>query len=178
MADLQVERKQKTSLVPWILLILGLIALAVFLGRRHAHSDTVSSDNTTAGAVASTGGAAPAASDSNTSTLSAPTSGDEGWSTINRDAPGLSYGEIHSKGISVKGTDQYAVYDLGEDVLFDKDKHLIRDDAAKNLKEVAASINQRFAKGPLRLYGFTDAQGSQSLNMDLAKARAESVKQW
>ncbi|MBA4167689.1 MAG: OmpA family protein [Chitinophagaceae bacterium] len=178
MAELQVEPRKKTSLFPWLLLILGLIALGIFLARRHRGTEGVAVNSDTSGAIASTGSAAVAATDSNVSHLSTPTIGDEGWSDINRNAPGLAYGEIHGKDIAVRGTDNYAVYDLGEDVLFDHDKSAIRSGAAANLKEVAASISQRFDKGPIRLYGFTDAQGSKAFNLQLAQARAEAVKQW
>jgi outer membrane protein OmpA-like peptidoglycan-associated protein len=178
MAELQVERKKKINWLPWLLLLLGLVALGIFLGTRHSNTGNVAENTNTAGAIASTGEVAPAARDSNASSLSTPAYGDEGWSDINRNAPGLAYDEIHGKNVSVRGTDRYAVYDLGEDVLFDRDKSTIRKDAAGSLKEVAGSITKRFSKGPIRLYGFTDAQGSKAFNMELAKARAEAVKQW
>ncbi len=164
MAELRVEPKKKTSFFPWLLLAMGLIALVVFLSRRSPEGTTLAEE--------------PVASTTPDKTVPSGASDDAGWKSINRNAPGLAYGEIKTDRIKVSGTENYAVYDLGEDVLFDKEQSTIRQKAGDNLQQVAASINQRFNNGAIRLYGFTDAQGSKSFNQQLAEDRAEAVKKW
>lgn len=173
MAELNVEKKKNSSLVPWLLLALGVVALIIFLSRRADNDATATRNDTNTAPIAADrpaqsgepagAGAAAAAS---------------AWDDVDRNAPAQSYPEVTDKSINVRGTANYSVYDLGEDVLFDKEKSEIKQSAMANLKEVAASIKQRFDQGPVRLYGFTDSQGDAQFNQQLAEQRAESVKKW
>jgi outer membrane protein OmpA-like peptidoglycan-associated protein len=70
------------------------------------------------------------------------------------------------------------VYSLGEKLLFDTDKAELRADAKNNLQQVVTSINQRYANGNIRLYGFTDATAGKEYNKELSEKRAENVKNW
>ena len=83
-----------------------------------------------------------------------------------------------NEGQEVRGHDKYSVYAIGENILFDTDKAEIRKSAEANLQKISASIVQRSKDAPVRVYGYTDAKGSANYNEDLAKQRAEAVKNW
>lgn len=170
MAELQVEPKKKSAIWPWLLLALGIIALIVYLSRRN---------NDTAGVAVGSDSTASIASPSMTDSAN-PATGTlvTGWEDVDPYGPTLQYPEIRDKNIEVRGNDAYAVYDLKEEVLFDKASSKIRPQAAESLQQVAQSMKQRFNNPMIRLYGFTDAQGSTAFNAQLAEERAESVKQW
>ena len=170
MANLDVQPKKKSSWLPW--LIAAIILLLLILLLRHGCNKT----NNVAGTTDTTTAVAPANAGSVATTTPANTNGD--WSNIDRNAPIASYGEISDKNISVRGNDNYGIYSLGEDVLFETGNSNIRNDAAKNLKQITASINQRFKGGDIRVYGYTDSVGSKDYNKDLAQQRAEAVRTW
>ena len=50
---------------------------------------------------------------------------------LNRMRQNTSYYEITDKNIGVRGNDNYGIYSLGEDILFDQVKAAIRTGAAK-----------------------------------------------
>ena len=158
MADLNVQPKKK-SVLPWILLILGILALLFFLLRGcNKNKDTE--------AVVTT--------DSVTTTTATTTNSD----SIDFNAPAAAYSEITDTNITVRGNNNYGIYGLGENILFDEGKSTIRPAAEANLKEIAASINQRYQGADIRIYGYTDAIGSQGYNKELAEQRAKAVSDW
>lgn len=167
MADLNVQPKQKKSWLPWLLLILGLIILIFFLMRScNTNKDNQgATDSTTTSAVNNAAGATVATTTAD-------------WNDIDFNAPNVSYEEITDTNISVRGNNNYGIYSLGENILFDEGKNTIRTDAEQNLKQVAESINKRFNGASVRVYGYTDSIGSKGYNKDLAEQRAESVKNW
>jgi DNA-binding response OmpR family regulator len=73
---------------------------------------------------------------------------------------------------------QATAYNVCSDVLFDFDKATIRPDAEAVLRQVARSLDERFAGRRIRIDGHTDAQGSDAYNDGLSSRRAESVKRW
>ena len=163
MAELNVQRKKSTSILPWILLLLGVAALIWFLTRknddgnattRSTSSDTITSTSTTANTAAAD------------------------WGTVDFNAPAVKYDEITDRNIDVRGNDTYGIYGLGENVLFDEGKATIRPDAEANLKQIISSIDKRYNAGPVRVYGFTDAKGGAGANKELAQQRADAVKAW
>ncbi len=170
MADLDVQPKKKSNSWLWLLLLLILVLLIVFFARscNKNGATTGTSDSTTA--KKDTGAAVATTTPSTTTTPD--------WSDIDRNAPSVAYGEITNKNITVRGNDNYGIYSLGENILFDEGKSTIRKDAEQNLKEVVASINKRFNGGNLRVYGYTDSIGSKESNKELAQQRAEAVKTW
>ncbi|HEY4650481.1 MAG TPA: OmpA family protein [Pontibacter sp.] len=107
-------------------------------------------------------------------------SGDADWNNldVNVDMPAINWPEFKDTDVEVRGNDKYSTYSLGENILFDTDKAVIRKGAEANLQKIANSINQRSKDAPVRVYGFTDAKGSAGYNEDLAKQRAEAVKNW
>lgn len=164
MAELNVQPKKKTSFLPWLLLLLGIAALIWFLATRHKDDKDVAATTTDTTAA------------STTTTAATTTAGD--WNGVNFNAPAVNYEEVTNKNINVRGTNEYAIYGLGENILFDEGKATLRSDAAANLKEIASSINKRYNGGEVRVYGFTDSTGTAGANKELAQQRADAVKNW
>ena len=162
MANLDVQPKKK-SILPWLLLGLGVLALIFALLRGHNKTTTTVVTNDSAAAAT-----APANSVSATGS----------WDSVNFNAPAAAYPEITNHDIEVRGNGQYAIYSLGEDVLFASDKATIQPSAEDNLKQVAASIQQRYGSADIRIYGHTDSKGTPGYNMQLAQQRAEAVRSW
>jgi len=177
MADLDVQPKKRTSWLPWLIGAIILLALLIFLLRScnkndtgAGTSDTTATNTTDTSTNSVVGATTPVGTAGNTQ-------GD--WDNIDRNnAPAASYNEITNKDINVRGNDNYGIYSLSENILFETDKATIRKDAEQNLKQLAASINQRFKGGDVRIYGYTDSVGSKGYNKDLAQQRAEAVRTW
>jgi outer membrane protein OmpA-like peptidoglycan-associated protein len=162
MADLNVQPKKK-SILPWILLALGIIALLIFLMRGCNDNDTEATDTA---AVTAEG------------TTNATTTNTGGWGDVDFNAPAATYPEITDKNISVRGSGNYAIYGLGENILFDEGKSTIRTSAEQNLRQIAASVGQRYKGAEIRIFGYTDAVGSAGYNKELAEQRAQAVSDW
>lgn len=109
-------------------------------------------------------------------TIVQPIGGD--WDNVNLDLPDVKFPEINLPDLNLRGNDQYTAYSLGENILFESDKATIRKDADDELKQISASIQQRYADGEVRIYGYTDSLDTKSHNKELAEQRAEAVKQW
>jgi outer membrane protein OmpA-like peptidoglycan-associated protein len=166
MAELNVQPKKKTSILPWILLLLGIAVLIWFLTTRGDKNENN---------VATTGNDTVETAAVTTPAVSANT---DDWNGIDFNAPAVNYEEITDKNINVRGNNNYGIYGLGENVLFDEGKATIRADAEANLKQIVGSISKRYTGGNVRVYGYTDAQGSADANKDLAQQRADAVKNW
>jgi outer membrane protein OmpA-like peptidoglycan-associated protein len=164
MAHLEVQPK-KRSFLPWILGALAIIALIFILMRRGDKDERAAATTTTDTVSNST------ASSGNFNTAS-------GWDAVDFSAPRATYEEITDKNIDVRVGDNYAIYGLGENILFDEGKSTIRSNAEKDLKQIAASIEKRYKGGEIRVYGHTDSVGSSGANKQLAEQRAEAVRDW
>jgi outer membrane protein OmpA-like peptidoglycan-associated protein len=90
----------------------------------------------------------------------------------------VKFPEVNLSGVTVRGNDDYQVYGVDEKVLFDTDKATIKPTAAEALKQITASITQRYAGKDVRVLGFADSRGDKSYNRDLSKQRAEAVKNY
>lgn len=88
------------------------------------------------------------------------------------------YSEIKTTGVTVRGDDNYDVYSVEETVLFDTDKATVKPSAAEALREIVASIGQRYANKDVRVMGFADSRGDANYNYKLAQQRAEAVKNY
>lgn len=62
-------------------------------------------------------------------------------------------------------------------LLFDFDSDVLRAESKKNLDNLASSLNS-FGDSKLMLVGHTDAQGTDSYNLDLSRRRAASVSSY
>ena len=168
MAELKVEPKKKMSPLPWLLLTLAILAVVFFVTRNNnKDDDEIATTDSTTSAPGAIGAAAPADSTQR-----------DAWADVDLKGTSQSYEEISNKNVDVRGNNDYAVYELGENVLFAEGKSDIQKDAIANLKQVAASIKKRFDNGEVRLYGFTDSHGNQPSNLALSEARAEAVRKW
>jgi outer membrane protein OmpA-like peptidoglycan-associated protein len=67
---------------------------------------------------------------------------------------------------------------MDETILFDSDQNSIKSGAADKLKQIAASAEKRYSGGQIRIFGYTDSDGSAGLNKELAQQRAEAVQNW
>lgn len=162
MAELNVQPKK--GIPSWVWLLLGIVLLAIlfFLVRScNETKDVVATDSDTT------------ATTNNDVTLNPAT-----WDNIDFNSPEAAYDEISDKNINVRGGNGYAIYSLGENILFDSDKSTIRPQAEENLKQIAGSLTKRYNGGQIRVYGYTDAEGSAGYNKQLAEQRAEAVKSW
>lgn len=164
MADLSVQPKKRTSIIPWILLLLGIVALVWWLFFRNKDQQAAMAPVAT-----DTVRSQPVATNTNT---------DGGWNSIDFNAPSMSYDEITGKDVDVRGNANYGIYGLGENILFDEGKATLRSDAAANLQQVVSSIDKHYKGGDVRVYGYTDATGSAGANKELAQQRADAVKGW
>ena len=165
MAELNVQPKSGRPWWLWLLLALIALALIFFLFRscnRTNDADTV-----------------PVATDSTGTTAAADgTTTDDGWGTVDFNAPAATYDEITDTDIMVRGNDDYAIYSVDETILFGTDQSAVQSQAAQKLEQIAASMGKRFNGGQVRIYGYTDAQGSASYNKELAEQRAAAVQSW
>jgi outer membrane protein OmpA-like peptidoglycan-associated protein len=95
-----------------------------------------------------------------------------------RSLEGKTLPEITSRCVRVLQGGGSTAYNVCSDVLFDFDKADIRPDAEAVLRQVAKSLNKRFAGRDIRIDGHTDSQGSDGYNDRLSVRRAEAVKRW
>ena len=102
----------------------------------------------------------------------------DAWATVDWNTPVVKYDELKSGNISVRGNADYGIYSLGENVLFETERADIKKDAEANLNEIAGSIGKHYSSGKVKVYGFTDANGTNDANATLSRKRAESVKNW
>ena len=168
MAELNVQPKKNNSWWIWVLLLLILLGLLFFFlkgcnnktgtGTNQDSTASNSTDATSNKAVAST---TPADS-----------------SQIDFNSPKANYPEITDTSISVRGNNNYSIYGLGEDILFDKDKSTLKGSAQTQLKMISASLAKRFKGANITVYGHTDSTGTASHNKQLGAERAEAVRNW
>src|SRR4051812_19795403 len=121
MADLNVQPKQKKSWLPWLLLILAIILILFFLlrGCNNDKSSAGGADSVSAANGAS-GATTQGATGNTTAPPPAPASTGVAWGDIDFNAPAATYDEITNKNISVRGGNNYTIYGLGENILFDE----------------------------------------------------------
>ncbi len=163
MAELNVQPKRANPWWIWLLVAIVLLGIIYYFSRGCDDAGTVTNG-------------APVSGDSVASATQ--NTADDNWSNVNFDAPVTSFEEITDTSISVRGNETYSIYGLGENILFETDKSDIRSEAAPNLKQIAASLNKRYIGGAIRVYGYTDAEGSAGYNKQLAEQRAASVRNW
>ncbi|QCR23924.1 OmpA family protein [Pontibacter sp. SGAir0037] len=100
------------------------------------------------------------------------------WSNIDRNAPVKNDQRLQGTGVEARGTDEYTIYSMDENILFDVDKATLRSGAEDKLSSISASIQDMGNAGQIRVYGHTDSTASKSYNKQLAEDRAKTVKDW
>lgn len=169
MAELDVQPKSGRPWWLWLLLAIIALALLFFLLRGCDNKADDDTDEAATGMVTDSSG---------TATSTTTTTDDDDWSSLDRNVGKATYDEISDDDIEVRGNDEYAIYSVDETVLFDTDKNTIKSDAADKLKQIAGSMGKRYNGGRVRIYGYSDAQGSAGYNKELAEQRAEAVQNW
>lgn len=164
MAELDVQPKKRSShsFIPWLLLAMGVIALVFFItrnGERYADD---------ARPVAGT--------EATTYTTTSENAARADWKEIDfYNAPVASFNELKNNDVEVRGNENYAIYRIDADDLFDDGLEL-KKDAGKKLSEIVNSINTRFSNGEVRLYGNSDTQNDATANTQVK--RMEVMKNW
>jgi len=166
MAELDVQPKKNNSWWLWLLLLLIALALLFFFlrGCNNKNANLDGADSTAANGADKTQAVAATSSAAS--------------DQIDFNSPKASYEEITDTSISVRGNNNYTIYGLGEDILFDKGKSTLKSSAEAELKMIAASLNKRFKGANLSVYGHTDSTGTAAQNKQLGAARAETVRMW
>ncbi len=77
--------------------------------------------------------------------------------------------------LEARPTDRGLVLTLGGDVLFDFDRHELRDGAMRTIDRIADFLNE-YEDRKVLVEGFTDSTGARDYNMGLSERRAESVR--
>lgn len=177
MAELNVQPKKKSSILPWVLLLLAIIAVAWFLTRDKdvdSAANTVVTDTTAVDSISST----PVLNRPDTAEINSRSTANNDWNSVDFNAPVVKYEEITDQNINVQGNTSYGIYSIGESVLFDEGKAELRSNAKANLNQIKSSLLKRYEGSDIRVYGYTDTEGSSETNKDLAARRANAVKDW
>ncbi|WP_439880760.1 OmpA family protein [Pontibacter sp. MBLB2868] len=103
---------------------------------------------------------------------------EEEFKEVDFNAPVVEEPSLRAKEIEVRGTDDYRIYTVGEDIMFDLDKAQIRPSGEQKLQEIANTIKKQNPEGLIRVYGFTDSLASNQYNKKLAMDRAQAVENW
>lgn len=161
MTQLHVEKKKSNGWV-WILLILILLGLLAYwyFNRQEGMNEPVPVTDTV----------------QNDQAVVAATQAD--FSNVDFDAPEHRLDEITDASIIVRENDQYSIYDLGNNILFAKGESALKSDSKTKLDAIAQSIKQRYNGNRIAIFGNADSDGGDAMNNDLAKARAENVKEY
>lgn len=103
---------------------------------------------------------------------------EEEFKEVNFAAPAISEPNLERSGVEVRGANNYRIYSVGEDIMFDLDKAKIRPSGEEKLQEIAKDIRNRDQVGKIRVYGFTDSLASDAYNKQLGRERAKNVEDW
>lgn len=163
MADLDVKPKSSTPWWLWLLLLLVALALLFYFLRGRG-------DNS--------GQANPNDSTANSTAVTPVGTTQSSFDSVDFNSPNASYDEITDTAISVRGGEKYAIYSLGENLLFGTDKSELQPGADAQLKQIAGSLKKRFGGAVIGVYGRTDSKGDASQNKELGAMRAMSVRNW
>lgn len=164
MANLNVQPKSPTPWWIWLLLLLiGAGIIYYVLLKKDSHS---SDKAVTDSALVTT----------DTSLIVAATEPD--WDNIDFNVPGITYSELSDTDIVVRGKDNYSIYALGENIIFNKDESTLQKSADDKLSQISGSLKKRFEGSKIGVFGGTDATGSAYHNAKLGERRAETVKNW
>ena len=167
MAELNVQPKKNNSWWIWALLLLILLGLLFFFlkGCNNKNATTGTNQDSTASSSAD-----------GTTAIATTTPADS--NQIDFNSPKAAYEEVTDTTISVRGNNNYSIYGLGEDILFDKDQSTIKGSAQTQLKMISASLAKRFKGANITVYGHTDSTGTAGHNKQLGAERAEAVRTW
>ncbi|HEV2832570.1 MAG TPA: OmpA family protein, partial [Hanamia sp.] len=167
MAELHVQPKRNSYWWLWLLLAIIIIGGAVYYYLNYFQKDNARSNNATATDSTSSN------QQNKTNSTNVPATANL-WSQVNFDSPDTTYTEVTDKEVSAKANAHFVIYSMNDSTLFENSKSELRNDGKKGLKQIAASIDQRFKEGDVRIYNQTDS----TRRDQLADARAENVKKY
>ncbi len=173
MAELHVQRKRNNYRWLWLILLLILIAAGVFYYLNYYQKN----DNTVSNLVKITGNDSPGNTRSNNdaeNTMSIASVTTSSWDDVNFNAPDTAYAEVKDKMVNEKADNRYAIYSMKDHILFENNKSDLRVAAEEGLKQIGASISQRFNDTDVKIFSFPDS--SKENNQQLSRQRAETVK--
>lgn len=153
-SQIHVEKNKATSLLPWILLGLGILALLWFLFRPRHHEVVQTTTTTVAPADTVAAPVAPVAAPVVAATT------------------GASVGEL---GQYLAGSDVAPRTFTFDNLHFDSAKSAIRAEDRATVDDVAGLL-QKYPTTKVRIVGYADARGSEPANAKLGRDRAEAVK--
>jgi outer membrane protein OmpA-like peptidoglycan-associated protein len=166
MEEINYEPRRNRFGFLWVLGIVVFLTLSIWVFNT-SDKDITYSESSTYGVNSGTGS-------------SGGTAASAVWRNLNLNAPLVTHPDIKisSTYFETRGNDRYTVYSLGENLLFEPNKAKLNSQAELNLVQIVNSINKQYKNGLVRVYGYTDEQGSESHNNDLAADRAMTVKNW
>lgn len=170
MANLDVQPKKRGSVWIWIILVLVILAIVFTLmrGCNKSYQPTALKTTDQDSTLNDTTG-----HDSNILATTEPN-----WDVVDFDLARSSDADITDTTIVVRGTDQYTVYGLGENILFAQNASILQNTADARLKMITASLNKHYNNPSIGIYGHTDSTGSAGANRTLGGRRADAVKNW
>src|SRR4051812_38932120 len=130
-------KKRGIPCLGWLFIGIGVLVIILFLMRSCNSNDDYTINTTDTSTVV---GATAPNTTTNDTTFAGRTPGADDWDDIEKNSHNASYNEVTNKNISVRGNDNYGVYSLGNDILFDINKSTLRKGADQNLRQIAASI--------------------------------------
>jgi outer membrane protein OmpA-like peptidoglycan-associated protein len=160
-ADINVEPKRHVAIILWLLAGISFIAVLFFLTHR-LNEQGLDTTATTSTAITSKAGFATNAN----------------WNNVDINAPAVNYNEITNSDIIVRGINDYTIYSIKEEVLFETGKSTIRADAINDLQQIANSIEQRFTNGLVRIYERWNDSSNKASPTQLTLQRVETVRNW
>jgi outer membrane protein OmpA-like peptidoglycan-associated protein len=157
MADLEVQPKRSGPW--WLWLILALIALVIlfFFFKGCNGNKTAISGSDSSKSIAIT---------------------QPDWNKVDFNAAKSTDADVTDTSIDVRGSGDYTIYTLGENILFATDANTLQANAGDKLKQIIASMNKRFKGASIGVYGSTDSTGTAGHNKMLGARRAAAVKTW
>ncbi len=156
-SHIHIEKKKGVNWLPWLLLALGLLAL-IFALSRCGQDD---------GAVAPAPVPSPTATEAADGNSVIATTPNAATSAAAAGTSGL--GAFLAGGEPTPRTFQF------EKLNFDTAKSAVRPADAAEIDQVAATLKQ-YPNARVRIAGYADARGSEPANLELGKARADSIK--
>lgn len=103
---------------------------------------------------------------------------DEEFEDVDFNAPAITEPAMDEAEVELRGYEDYRIYSVGEDIMFDLDKANIRPSGEEKLQAIVEDIKNRDRNGMIRVYGFTDSLASDAYNKQLARQRAKNVEDW
>lgn len=103
---------------------------------------------------------------------------EEEYSNVDFNAPEVEDAELRNAGVGVRGADNYFIYSVSKDVMFEADQAEISNLGEERLQAIVNAINEQDMNGSIRVYGFTDASAGAANNEGLSRERAVAVEEW